>query len=239
MTGSSPELSSQGLRTTGLAEVDRRIGDIVAGDQTTLTPDLHSKNVPFLGRDIYFGTSKYKNGEAPFTQEVEIDPEGRVERLTLTQKGERDIPPGFKDKAARLEERDRLFKPPDSFPEVTGWQLTITWGYFNMDSYRSQRAEALYPEAHERGGLAAVREALREDPIVVISPIISTDISAVTTETADEMFAMFARYNRGDLIPASIDFSKYPYMEVRTFEDEAFMKSLVADFMFEESTKIA
>lgn len=222
-------LSSFGLSSTGLLEVDRRIVEIISDDQTSLTPAMHSKQV--LGKDLYFGQTTYESGKLPFIQTVAVDTSGEVEQLILTQEGARELPEGFKEKAAALEERTFLEKPSESFPNVVGWQMMLTWGYFHLESYRAQRAEALYQQTAQTS-LAHIRASFRDDPILTISPII-IPASLDDLPYATEMYGMFGRYNRGDIIPASVDLDKYPYMEERSFEDKHFMQSLVDDLLSE------
>jgi hypothetical protein len=228
MSNHSSQLTEFGLMSTGLDAVDRKITEIVADSQTGFSTDMRVMQI--LGRDMCLGTTEYVRGTDPFVQRVSATNRGSIEELGIAQEVTPELPIGFKEKAAHLEESTFHRVPSETFPVITGWEIIMTWGYFNLGSYRAQRVKALYDGGKQRS-LDDMRDEFREDPIVVISPIILSEYRADGAPYISEMFELFGRFNKGDIIPASVDFEAYPYMCARSFEDKKLMQSLIDELV--------
>jgi hypothetical protein len=225
----SPEQSlvEYGVVPTEFPEVNRQIVPIVTDPATRFTPDTSRTHL--LGRNLYTGTNMYQQGAAPFDQRVMIGQNGLVQQLAVSRPGVYDLPDGYREKAHTLTADQYGIQPSDAFPEVTGWQLQMLWAIGNRGLHRMSRLDALYPGPH----LVDTFDTMQRDPLVIISPVVVSGYSANTPPVATEMIGMFGRYNRGDIVPAAVNFDEHPYMQRRSFENKQLMQTIVNDFLFD------
>ncbi len=224
MTDTPSPLTEYGIKSTGIERLDIAVAKVVGHPDTEMRSRLfHSRRpVPGVGRFV-LGQAVYAVGEEPYIDKVEIDPKSSIQAVTLnttTHDGGLDLDSEVLRRMSDLWE-DVFFYNPNLTPSrVHGWQLDLSFQIADPKSnYRAQRIESLYPT--DQG--SEMRGWVASDPLVMTYPILELPKGIM----AEPMFAMFGRFNEGDVVVANVDFEKYPYMKRRSFEDRAVMQAVI------------